>query len=60
MFFVEKFAESGWLQMGGLFQAELIDRLREEVESQLDELLRNEGGRRGYLRVGDERVMLSV
>ncbi len=60
MSFVEKFAETGWLQMGGLFQPGLIDRLRAEVEGQLQELLEMDGDHRSYLRVGNERVMLSV
>jgi hypothetical protein len=60
MSFVEKFAEEGWLQIGGLFSLDLIDQLRGEVESQLGELLAHQGSNRGYIRVGDERVMLSV
>lgn len=60
MSFVEKFADAGWLPIGGLFAIELIDRLRAEVEGQLAQLLDGEGDHTGYLRVGNERVMLSV
>jgi len=58
--FVEKFTEAGWLQLGGLFPVDLIDRLREEATRQADDLMKEQSGHRGYLRVGDERVMLSV
>ena len=58
--FAEKFAEAGWLYMGGLFPIDLIDNLRKETERQIHELMDEESGHRGYLRVGDERVMLSV
>jgi ectoine hydroxylase-related dioxygenase (phytanoyl-CoA dioxygenase family) len=58
--FTKKFADAGWLHMGGLFPVDLIDRLRSEVESQLDQLMTNKGGHRGYIVVGNERVMLSV
>jgi len=60
MSFVEKFADEGWLPIGGLFAFELIDRLRAEVEGQLEQLLGREGDHRGCLRVGNERLMLSV
>jgi hypothetical protein len=60
MSFVEKFNETGWLQMGGLFPTELIDRLRVEVAGQLGELLTDDVRHRSYLRVGDQRAMLSV
>jgi hypothetical protein len=58
--FVENFSEAGWLRMGGLFPPDLIDSLREEAERQVDGLMEHQLGHRGYLRVGDERVMLSV
>jgi hypothetical protein len=60
MSFVEEFTETGWLQIGGLFSLDLIDGLRNEVESQLGELVTHKGGHRGYIRVGAARVMLSV
>ena len=60
MSFVENFTEAGWLQMGGVFPVDLIDGLRCEAERQVDELMDEKSGHRGYLRVGDERVMLSV
>jgi hypothetical protein len=58
--FVEKFNEAGWLQMGGLFPIDLIASLCSEAERQVDELMDEKSGHRAYLRVGDERVMLSV
>jgi len=60
MSFVEKFADEGWLPINGLFAIELIDRLRAEVEGQLEQLLDDGDDQRGYLRVGNERVMLSI
>ena len=60
MSFAERFAENGWLKIGGIFRPQFIDRLREEFERQFTDLTDRKGGHRGYLNVGDERMMLSV
>lgn len=60
MSFVEKFVEDGWLRLGGVMPVPLIDNLRVEFERQADRLRSEQDGRRGYIRVGDGRQMLSV
>ena len=59
MSFVERFAAEGWLEVGRVFDIRLVDALRDEVDRQYA-LLTAPGEHRGYLQVGDERVMLSV
>ena len=60
MSFAERFKAEGWLQVDGIFPLALIDELRDEFERQFTSLAAREDQEREYLRVGDERVMLSV
>ena len=60
MTFVDQFAEEGWLKIGKVFDPAFIDDLNREFESQYAALTTHQGGHRGYLNVGDERMMLSV
>ena len=60
MSFVERCQADGWLKVGKIFDPAFIDRLREEFEQQFDALTNGENSRRGYIVVGDERIMLSV
>lgn len=59
MSFDERFDAEGWLRIGGLFDVGLLDDLRGAVERELGEM--GPAGRKSsYLRVGDERLMMSV
>jgi ectoine hydroxylase-related dioxygenase (phytanoyl-CoA dioxygenase family) len=55
MSFVEQFDAEGWLRVGGLFDAALLNDLRIEVARQFDG-----AGRQESLRVGSDRLMVSV
>jgi hypothetical protein len=60
MDFAGQFAADGWLKLGGLFDPQLIDAVREEFEGQLADLTEHKGGFRSYIAVGDKRMMLPV
>ena len=60
MSFADQFAAEGWLKIGKLFDPAFIDELNREFESQYEALTTHHGGHRGYINVGDERMMLSV
>src|SRR4051812_12741864 len=59
MSFIERFAAEGWLEVGGVFDAGLVDSLRDEVDRQT-ELPTASCAHRDCLQVGDQRLMLSV
>lgn len=60
MDFLERFSAEGWLRIDGVFDRALIDALHAGYLEQSDSLLEAKGDRREYLRVGDDRLMLSV
>lgn len=60
MSFLERYSNEGWLQIDGLFDPAFVDELRQEFDRQYDALTAPKGNHRGYIRVGDERMMLSV
>ena len=60
MSFVDQFAEEGWLKIGNAFDPSYIDELNREFERQYNDLTTQHDGHRGYMQVGDERLMLSV
>jgi hypothetical protein len=60
MSFAERFSDQGWLQVDNVFDKAFIDELRQDFDRQYDALSASDQAYRGYLRVGDERLMLSI